>query len=73
MTSIVVDLCISPEQFQRLYTGTARSVLVRARDGRRIRFPAQILRPFVTHEGVRGSFCVEFDQNHRFTHIKKLD
>ncbi len=41
---IVVDLAIDPEELKRLYRGTSRTVVARARDGRLIQFPAQVLR-----------------------------
>ena len=71
--SAVVDLAISADQFQRLYTGSASSVVAQARDGRRISFPARILRRFVTHAGIYGSFRIEFDGANRFKQIVKLD
>ena len=50
-----------------------RDVLATSVDGRRVRFPAMILRPFVTHVGIRGRFRILFDENHRFQGIEKID
>lgn len=69
---IIVSLQIPAEEYQRLYQGTVREVLARASDGRRVRFPANILRPFVTHEGIRGRFEIVFDDNNRFESITRL-
>ncbi|MBU2984166.1 DUF2835 domain-containing protein [Saccharophagus degradans] len=55
-----------------MYAGAAKHVLAYTRDGRSIRFPAHILRPFVTRDGVQGSFVIEFDQNNRFVGINRL-
>jgi uncharacterized protein DUF2835 len=71
--SLVVNLVISAEEYQRLYQGAVKDVLARAVDGRRVRFPANILRPYVTHEGVRGRFQIIFDDEHRFQSIQRLD
>lgn len=73
MRSLVVNLHIPPDEYQRLYQGTARDVLAYSADGQRVRFPAMILRPFVTHAGVRGRFRIDFDERNRFHGIKKID
>ena len=66
MRDIVVDLIIAAEEYQRLYHGTARDVITTATDGRRVRFPARILRPYVLHSGIRGRFRIVFDDRNRF-------
>lgn len=73
MRSIVVQLNILPEQFQRLYEGVAQNVNARSLDGRNVRFPAHILRPFVTHAGVVGGFAISFTDDNRFHSIEKID
>lgn len=73
MRSIYVQLNISPEQFQRLYEGIVKTVNARSIDGRSVRFPANILRPFVTHAGVVGTFAIHFSDENRFQGIEKID
>jgi len=41
-------------------------------DGKTVHFPANILRPFVTHDGVQGTFAIYFDDNNKFKDIKRL-
>ncbi len=72
MKSIIVNIAISAEEFQRLYEGNVKTVYAHSIDGRSIRFPAGILRPFVLHTGVRGTFEIEFDDENRFKAIKRL-
>ncbi|PUA30043.1 MAG: hypothetical protein B0W54_05810 [Cellvibrio sp. 79] len=72
MKSIIVNIAISAEEFQRLYEGNVKTVFAHSIDGRSIRFPAGILRPFVLHTGVRGTFEIEFDEENRFKTIKRL-
>ena len=72
MKSIIVSLAISTEEFQRLYEGSVKTVFARVIDGRSIRFPAGILRPFVLHNGIRGTFKINFDDDNRFQSIKRL-
>lgn len=71
-SSIIVDLNISAEEYLKLYKGAASNVLARSRDHRNIRFPAHVLRPFVTRDGVRGAFCIYFDKNMKFINIDRL-
>jgi hypothetical protein len=54
------------------YEGGIREIVASAIDGRVVRFPANILRPFVTHDGVHGEFALEFDANHKFVAIHRL-
>jgi hypothetical protein len=73
LLAIVVNLTIPADEYQRLYQGSAREVVATSVDGRRVRFPAMILRPYVTHVGIRGRFRIVFDENHRFQAIEKID
>jgi hypothetical protein len=73
MRSLVISLAISTDEFQRLYQGSVKEVLAFSQDGRRVRFPAAILRPFVLHNGVQGAFEISFDENNRFQAIKRLN
>ncbi len=72
MKSTVIALSIPADEFERLYRGTAKEVLAYSTDGKRIRFPAGILRPFVLHSGVKGVFQIDFDEDNRFKAIKRL-
>jgi hypothetical protein len=68
---IVIDLAIDTEELKRLYRGTSRSVVARARDGRLIQFPAQALRPHVLAHGVRGAFALQVADG-RLTTLQRL-
>lgn len=72
LKSIIVSLAISAEEFQRLYHGSVKTVFAQSLDGRNIRFPAAILRPFVLHTGIRGTFQIDFDEDNRFQSIQRL-
>ncbi|MEO1034055.1 MAG: DUF2835 domain-containing protein [Pseudomonadota bacterium] len=68
---IVVDLDIAADEYVRVYAGTAQSVMTVAADGRSVKFPANVLRPFVTHDGVRGRFEIIYDEQGRFQRIAR--
>lgn len=72
MNEIIVDLQISSEEFLKLYRGTARVVSTRALDGRRVAFPAAILRPWLLHEGIRGRFRIRYDSAGKLQDIQRL-
>lgn len=73
MQTLIISLNIPGDDYQRLYQGTVRDVVAFSSDGRRVRFPAAILRPYVSHSGVSGQFRLMFDQQNRFQAIEKID
>jgi len=70
-TDIVFSLNISSEQYLRYYRGTARFIVARSSDGRTVKFPAGILQPFLTHDGIQGVFVLRYDENNRFLGIER--
>ena len=66
-----VRLDISPEVFQRLYSGQARDVVAIDTGGVKIRFPATPLRGFVTRDGIHGVFVVEVGAGNRLIAIER--
>jgi hypothetical protein len=73
LRSIYVQLHIPADEFQRLYEGTAKTVNARSLDGRMVKFPANILRPFVSYSGISGTFAIHFNEENRFQSIEKID
>ncbi|HHJ81103.1 MAG TPA: DUF2835 family protein [Candidatus Tenderia electrophaga] len=65
-------LQISAHQYMEYYSGAVRDVVTVARDGRTLRFPANLLRPFVAQDGIQGEFVIEFDDNNKFVAINRL-
>ncbi|MDJ0807497.1 MAG: DUF2835 domain-containing protein [Gammaproteobacteria bacterium] len=65
-------LNLSTERYLSYYQGHASSVSVVAEDGRRIEFPANALRPFVTHNGVQGRFQLLIDDHNRLRGLERL-
>ncbi len=72
MQQIVVDISLTNDEYLRHYRGVAKNVVALSRDGRRIKFPADILRPFLLHNGVSGSFLIRFDDQGKFSDIQRL-
>ncbi len=69
---IVIRLAISSDEFLKLYQGLARDVKVRSTEGLNVRFPANSLKPFMAHNGVHGTFCLEIDQNNKLVNLSRI-
>ena len=73
MKTIQINLTISAEEYRRYYSGQAQSVRVRSVDGRIVQFPANSLRPFLSHTGIHGAYALELDDALKLVSLKKLD
>ncbi|MCR3807937.1 DUF2835 domain-containing protein, partial [Pseudomonas aeruginosa] len=60
------------ERLQAIYGGRANRVLLRSRDGRRVNLPAHHLRPFIGHDGVHGTFRLDFSEDGRLLALQRL-
>lgn len=65
-------LAISSDDYLAYYKGVARDVTVRAEDGRRVKFPAGALQPFITHDGIHGRFELRFDASNKLLGLQRL-
>ena len=65
-------LDIPPSELSLFYRGIAKDVVTSTSDGRRIQFPASLLRPYIDHSGVQGVFVLEFDDRHKFVSLRKV-
>ncbi|ANO52084.1 DUF2835 domain-containing protein [Woeseia oceani] len=72
MNFVVVQLAIDSDRLLRLYQGSARVVVAVAENGQTVRFPANILREHVSHDGVHGRFRIEFAANGKFSRMSRL-
>ena len=66
------SLNLSPQQLLRYYQGSASAIQVTSHCGRLLRFPASRLRPFITRQGIEGTFLLAVDDQNRFLSLKKL-
>ncbi|MEC4673495.1 MAG: DUF2835 domain-containing protein [Nitrospirota bacterium] len=72
MRLIRVNLHISSRQYLAYYKGTADAVVATSVDGRKVRFPARVLRQFLTHDGIDGTFLIRFSEHNKFLGIQKV-
>jgi len=63
MLTAKFSIKIAPEEIKKYYQGSARNVVARASNGLKIQFPANLLLPYVAHNGVCGHFVLTYDEN----------
>jgi len=68
----LVDLHIPPAELLRYYRGSASSISAVDRHGRRLQFPASALRPFVTRDGIRGTFVLQAGAGNRLERVQRM-
>lgn len=73
MQQLIVDLALPAESYLAWYRGQAGRVLMHSRDGRSISLPAHHLRPFLSHEGVYGSFALKFTDEGKLLSLERLE
>jgi len=71
--TIQFHLSLSYDEFSAVYKGHAQHVITHSIDGRRVRFPADILKPYLTHSGIQGTFTIHFNENNKFKFLEKVD
>lgn len=67
--TIRLQITIPANDYLAYYRGDVDTVVARANDGRVIRFPADVLRPVLTHKGIDGEFLLKIDENDKFVSL----
>ncbi|MGX5173385.1 DUF2835 family protein [Aliikangiella sp. IMCC44653] len=65
-------LNISAQEYLKYYRGQVHSVLVVSDDGKKVRFPANLLQPYVTKLGICGYFCLRYSNLGKVIELVKL-
>ncbi len=71
MNELIIRLNIPPEEFENYYRGI-QLVQARSIDGRSVQFPARMLRPFVSYDGVRGVFRFRYNSGGKIIDLVRL-
>lgn len=72
-TELRFRLDLSSRECLAYYSGRAGAVQALSSDGRRVRFPASILRPHVRPDGVHGLFALRIDAQNRVLELRRID
>lgn len=67
------NLNISWDEFMAYYEGVARDVVAVSDEGLTVRFPAYVLRPYLTGRGIREEFILECDEHNKFSSIRRVE
>lgn len=66
-------LALTAEKYLEYYKGNAKNIVARSENGRSIKFPANAIQGFLTHEGIFGLFEIQFDKNNKLIKIIKIN
>ncbi|MFT7132800.1 MAG: hypothetical protein ACI81O_001512 [Cyclobacteriaceae bacterium] len=72
MDALIIDISMPREQYLTLYTTYIKNVRCVARTGQSVLFPVSVLKPFVTREGIHGTFCLRFDSDKKFRSLQRV-
>jgi len=72
MKESICYLNISAEKLLSYYKGNVRYVIAKSIQGNTIQFPVEILRPFITHQGICGAFKIRYDDKNKLVDIQKI-
>jgi len=65
-------LTIGYDKYLMVYQGHADSIVTTATDGQKVQFPAEIVKPYLTRNGIHGFFEITFNRQNKFQSIKKI-
>jgi predicted ester cyclase len=72
MNRISFSIKISPDEYLKSYEHPQAVVFVMSDDGRRVKFPANLLKRFVGHNGIEGRFRIDFDAAGKCLGVERL-
>ena len=70
MDKLIVDITITATEYLKYYQTPSAVVSTLGSDGRRVRFPANILQPFVTHHGISGRLSLNLTNGQNFSRLQ---
>jgi len=73
LNELKFHLGISSDEYLKYYQGNAKNVITTSIDGRNVQFPANILQPFLMHEGIYGLFSIRYDEKGKLIDIEKIE
>ena len=71
--SIRFKIALSSEKYQAYYKGKAQSIQAVSLDNKKVRFPANAIRNYLTHDGIHGLFEIQFDENNKLIKVEKIN
>lgn len=72
MPTLLIDVALPADRLKAVYQGHANRIQLRSRDGRSVNLPAYHLKPFVTENGVYGSFELHFSNEGKLISLRRV-
>ena len=72
MPTAKFSIQIDASEIEKYYQGRVRNILVKANNGLKIQFPANLILPYVTHSGVSGQFILQYEDNGKATSLRRF-
>ena len=73
MTRYRFRIGLPGHKLERYYRGEVRNVIVTTDQGITLQMPINILRRFVSRDGIYGEFIIDVDDNSRMQQIRRID
>lgn len=69
---LIIPIHLSYEKYLLYYEGQINQVIATSEDGKKIAFPANVLKKFITHQGIQGNFKFVFNQSGKILSVNKI-
>ncbi len=73
MPSVQFSLNIEASEIKKYYSGQAKNIIVTGSNGLKIQFPANLILPYVAHNGVSGNFILKYDGNGKAQSLQRIN
>lgn len=72
MPNVSFSMSINAEEVQKYYRGEALNILATADNGLKVQFPANLILPHVTHQGVCGRFVLSYRDDGKAISLERV-
>jgi hypothetical protein len=72
MPSVTFFLSIDASELQKYYRGEVLSVLATTQQGIKVQFPANLILPYVSHNGIHGRFILDYQPDGKAISLRRL-
>lgn len=73
MPHLILDIALPADRLLAVYQGRANRVQAKSRNGQQVNLPIHHLKPFITREGIYGSFEMEYAADGQLLHLRRLN
>ena len=70
--SVEFGLSISGDEYLKYYRGQVKWVVAISSEGLKVKFPANLLKPYITRNGIDGRFILKYLSNGKAVSLTQL-